>query len=86
MSKPYKYKTEFTNSISASSIDESGNGGVSKASLDSLVSLIPAGIDLEKNIDIMAVAFNAAVVNVFNKNQQILLWLFPNTLNISLLI
>ena len=70
MSRPYKYKAEFTNLISASSIGEQESDRISKASLDSLVSLIPEGIDLEKNIDIMAVAFNAAVVNQFNKNHD----------------
>jgi hypothetical protein len=41
---------------------------ISKASIDSLRPLIPSNINLDKNIDLLAVAFNAAVVNKFNKN------------------
>ena len=66
----YKYKTFFSSEIQASSFDKNKAESFSKASLDSLKSLIPEGIDLEENIDLMAVAFNAAVVNVFNKNHD----------------
>ena len=66
MSLPYKYKTTFDNIIIAS--NELGDSGISTASLESLRPLIPKNIDLEKNIDLLAVAFNAAVVNKFNKN------------------
>ena len=41
---------------------------ISKASIESLRPLIPSNINLDKNIDLLAVAFNAAVVNKFNKN------------------
>ena len=65
----FKYKTSFTNEISASAkVDELHNLGISEASLNSLKGLIPKDIDLEKNIDLIGVAFNAAVVNRFNKN------------------
>jgi len=66
MSLPYKYTTKFDNIVLASS--EVGDANISKASLESLRPLIPKNIDLEKNIDLLAVAFNAAVVNKFNKN------------------
>lgn len=66
MSLPYKYKTTFDNIVLASS--EVGESDISTASLESLRPLIPKNIDLEKNIDLLAVAFNAAVVNKFNKN------------------
>jgi hypothetical protein len=66
MSLPYKYTTTFDNVVLASS--EVGDANISKASLESLRPLIPKNIDLEKNIDLLAVAFNAAVVNKFNKN------------------
>ncbi len=64
-SLPFKYTTTFDSVICASS-DEGGQ--ISQASLESLRPLIPSNIDLEKNIDLVAVAFNAAVVNRFNKN------------------
>lgn len=62
----YKYTTIFEQEVVAST--EAFEGYVSKASLDNLESLIPSSVDLEKNIDLMGVAFNAAVVNKFNKN------------------
>lgn len=66
MSKKYKYTTYFNSIISASSDIENTN--ISKASLEALKPLIPTNIDLDKNIDLLGVAFNAAVVNKFNKN------------------
>jgi len=66
MSKEYKYTTTFDSVVFASSDIESSN--ISKASLDSLRPLIPQNIDLDRNIDLLGVAFNAAVVNKFNKN------------------
>jgi hypothetical protein len=66
MSKKYKYTTHFNSIISASSDIENTN--ISKASLEALKPLIPTNIDLDKNIDLLGVAFNAAVVNKFNKN------------------
>ena len=66
MSLPYKYTTTFDNIVLASS--DVGESDISTASLESLRPLIPKNIDLEKNIDLLAVAFNAAVVNKFNKN------------------
>jgi len=64
--KKYKYSTQFNFEVSAASLDEYEN--VSEASLKKLSDLIPEDVDLERNIDITAVAFNAAVVNKFNKN------------------
>lgn len=67
MSTPkFKYTTKFENVVLASG--DVDNFQLSKASLDSLQGLIPADVDLDRNIDIMAVAFNAAVINKFNKN------------------
>ena len=62
----YKYTAKFEYQVEAS--EASVTSYFSKASLDNLESLIPDDVDLEKNIDLMAVAFNAAVVNRFNKN------------------
>ena len=66
MSKQYKYTTTFDNVVFASSDIEKSN--ISKASLEPLRPLIPQNIDLDRNIDLLGVAFNAAVVNKFNKN------------------
>ena len=66
MSKQYKYTTTFDSVVFASSDLEESN--ISKASLEALRPLIPANIDLDRNIDLLGVAFNAAVVNKFNKN------------------
>lgn len=62
----YKYTATFEAEVF--SCDIGGGSFISKASLDNLESLIPKGIDFEDNIDLFGVAFNAAVVNKFNKN------------------
>jgi hypothetical protein len=66
----YKYQTVFSaGELKVKKIfsDES----VSKASLENLISLIPnSEIDLNENIDLLGVAFNAAVVNRFNRNDD----------------
>ena len=66
MSKEYKYTTTFESTLFASS--EFDSSDISQASLESLRPLIPVDINLDKNIDLLAVVFNAAVVNKFNKN------------------
>jgi len=63
----YLYKTRFDNIVTAS-VDFKSNALLSVASLDPLRSLIPANVNLDKNIDLVGAAFNAAVVNKFNKN------------------
>ena len=68
--KPYKYTTTFNQRIIAASEIEGGEWKLSRASLDKLQPLIPKAIDFEKNIDLLGVAFNAAVVNRFNKNDD----------------
>ena len=62
---PYKYTTTFESEIFAHQIDDAF---VSKASLNELSSLVPKNIDFEKNVDLLGVSFNAAVLNVFNRN------------------
>jgi len=65
----FKYKTEFDVSIRQCKIGE--NSFISTASLENLKSLLPSqSIDLGKNIDLMGVAFDAAVVNQFNRNDD----------------
>jgi hypothetical protein len=62
----FKYRAKFDLSIAACDIQEGII--ISKSNIQNLKSLIPSEVDLEKNIDLMGVAFNAAVVNEFNKN------------------
>jgi hypothetical protein len=63
----FKYTATFPASTIYASADVNFLN-ISKASLDHLEELIPQDIDLKKNIDLIAVAFDAAVVNDFNKN------------------
>lgn len=65
MKLPFKYTASFANKIK---IETFNKESISEASLQSLTSIIPDGIDFEKNIDLIGVAFNAAVANKFNKN------------------
>jgi hypothetical protein len=65
MSLPFKYTASFANAFKVFPVEDKF---VSKASLDELSSLLPKDIDFEKNIDLIGVAFNAAVANMFNKN------------------
>lgn len=62
----FRYTTGFKSQVTASS--EGPGGDISRASLEQLAPLIPIEIDLEKNLDLLGVAFNAAVANTFNKN------------------
>jgi hypothetical protein len=61
----YKYTTSFSSDLSLIDIDKESMK--SFASLKELQDLIP-DIDFDKNIDLIGVAFNAAVANMFNKN------------------
>jgi hypothetical protein len=62
----FRYTTGFRSKITASSVAADEN--VSRASLERLSELIPTEVDLDRNIDLLGVAFNAAVANTFNKN------------------
>ena len=62
----HKYTTTFEFEVKA--CKEIAGINLSKANIQNLKELIPNSVDLEKNIDLMGVAFNAAVVNEFNKN------------------
>ncbi len=66
MDLPFKYTTSFAETVVLSELDKKDL--TSFASLTSLKDIMPEGIDLEKNIDLVGVAFNAAVANKFNKN------------------
>jgi hypothetical protein len=62
----FKYKTSFSFEVQA--CQEIADVKISKATIQNLKPLIPNEVDLNRNIDLMGVAFNAAVVNEFNKN------------------
>ena len=62
----HKYTTTFEFEVQA--CEEISGISLSKANIENLRSLIPNSVNLDKNIDLMGVAFNAAVVNEFNKN------------------
>ena len=65
----FKYKTSFNIPLRQCTIGE--DSFISRASLNNLKDLLPSNkIDLSKNIDLMGVAFDAAVVNQFNKNDD----------------
>jgi len=64
----YKYKTSFSNPIFETQNQKIDFFLQSNASLKNLESLIEDKIDFDKNIDLLGVAFNAALINVFNKN------------------
>ena len=67
MSDYFKYKTRYDFAVQATS-DLESDLNISQASLENLRPLIPKSIDLERNIDLVGAAFNAAVVNKFNRN------------------
>tara|TARA_R100000008_G_scaffold86744_1_gene81289 strand:- start:3002 stop:4582 length:1581 start_codon:yes stop_codon:yes gene_type:complete len=67
MSDNFKYKTEYLFDIYATT-DLHDDLNISQASLDNLKPLIPKAIDLDRNVDLIGVAFNAAIVNKFNRN------------------
>ena len=62
----HKYTTTFDFEITA--CEKIGGVNISNANIENLRSLIPTSVDLDKNVDLMGVAFNAAVVNEFNRN------------------
>ena len=62
----YKYTTTFQSPLLACDINESSL--ISIASLENLAPLLPTNIDYKSNVDLLGVAFNAALVNKFNRN------------------
>ena len=70
MNNQYKYIAQFTTGqIKVCPILTEEK--ITRASLENLSSLIPnEEVDLNENIDLLGVAFNAAVVNRFNKNDD----------------
>jgi len=70
MSEPFKYTTAFSSNISCIDPGKDFEKVIANDSLESLRELAPKDIDLEKNLDLLGVAFNAAVANRFNKNDD----------------
>lgn len=69
MKDKFLYKTTFDSILYASDNIDKLNYQ-SSASLESLKEMLPYDIDLTKNIDLIPVAFDAAVINEFNKNDD----------------
>ena len=65
--KTCKYTTTYDCEVYATT-DLQNDLNISQASLENLKPLIPKSIDLERNVDLIGAAFNAALVNKFNKN------------------
>lgn len=67
MANDFLYKARFDVNLGRSI--SKGEGFLSKASLDEIAPLIE-GVDFSQNIDLFGSAFNAAVVNAANKNDD----------------
>jgi len=63
----YKYTTKFESVITATNEFEK-DLNISKANLEDIRYLVPTQVDLDRNIDLLGVAFDVAVVNKFNGN------------------
>lgn len=71
MKKPDPFIAVLHGSIKPASYEELKKLGLSKASiLSEATSLVPKEINVEKNIDLLPVVFNLAVVNKFNANGE----------------
>lgn len=72
MKKDFPFETLFASDPVKIFSPTSEDIYLAKASIDSLKPFLDSSIDLEKNYDLMGVAFNAFVVNRANKNDQII--------------
>ena len=69
--RSFKYTTKFIEPIIAScDLDEETYQLSVASSLNKLKGIIPSSVNLDKNIDLLGVAFNGAVINKFNKNHD----------------
>lgn len=67
----FKYRSKpFYGEITTAKKINADKPMISKASLDSLKSIVPENIDFKNNDDLMGVAFNGAVANQFNLNDD----------------
>jgi hypothetical protein len=68
----FPFETSFACGPVKTFIPKSEELNIAKANLDSLKPFVDSSIDLEKNYDLLGVAFNAFVVNMANKNGQVI--------------
>lgn len=71
MNKEFKYKSEPFVAILKSLVSEEKDKYLALASADEIRSFVPE-VDAGKNVDLLPVAFNAAVVNRVNKNGDVI--------------
>lgn len=70
MNSSFKYTSSFSSKITPLSNPLGIDEIIASESLKPLRGIAPPDIDLEKNIDLIGLAFNAAVANRFNKNDD----------------
>lgn len=85
-SSKFKYTAIFDNIVVKASADADKDPYLAKASIENLKPFLPQNIDLDINKDLLAVCFNAFVVNRGNKNGHIIgsdiaLAMLPNFVN-----
>jgi len=68
----FPFETVFASDPVKVFLPEDGDINIAKAGIDSLKPFLDSSIDLEKNYDLIGVAFNAFVVNRANKNGQVI--------------
>jgi hypothetical protein len=68
----FPFETVFASDPVRVFLPENDDINVAKAGIDSLKPFLDSSIDLEKNYDLIGVAFNAFVVNRANKNGQVI--------------
>jgi len=68
----FPFETIFASDPVKVFLPEDGDINIAKAGIDSLKPFLDSSIDLEKNYDLIGVAFNAFVVNRANKNGQVI--------------
>ena len=76
-SKKFKYTAKFSREISIAkqidasnvSIDDHGFR-ISKASIEDISPFFPSSVNLDENLDLIGLFYDAAVINHFNKNGQ----------------
>lgn len=68
----FPFETSFACGPVKTFVPKANELKIAKAGIDSLKPFVDSSIDLEKNYDMVGVAFNAFVVNMANKNGQVI--------------
>lgn len=68
--KNFLYTTRFSSDFSIIPIGGEQPSFISKASLEGLKPLIPANVNFSENADLMGLAYNAAIINQANRNDD----------------